>query len=179
MRLLPLGGYDAILGVDWLKQWGDMRCNWATKTLKFEQQGREVILRGVHTKPQGPLKELPVEQLLKLHKGNDIWAVAVLSSADDEKAETTLPAEIQTVLAQFPTVFAEPTELPPHRVYDHAITLQPDASPVNVRPYRFSPQHKDEIERQVKAMLQSGVIVESMSLFASPVLLVQKKDGEW
>jgi hypothetical protein len=27
MRMLPLGGYDAILGVDWLKQWGDMRCN--------------------------------------------------------------------------------------------------------------------------------------------------------
>jgi hypothetical protein len=27
MRVLPLGAYDAILGVDWLKQWGDMRCN--------------------------------------------------------------------------------------------------------------------------------------------------------
>jgi hypothetical protein len=39
--------------------------------------------------------------------------------------------------------------------------------------------HKDEIERQVKAMLASGVITSSMSSFASPVLLVQKKDGKW
>jgi hypothetical protein len=79
MKILPLGGYDAILGVDWLKQWGDMRCNWATKTLKFQQQGRSVTLRGMQSKEQSDLKEMSVEQLLKLTKGNDIWAVAVLA----------------------------------------------------------------------------------------------------
>jgi hypothetical protein len=50
---------------------------------------------------------------------------------------------------------------------------------VNACPYRYSPQHKDEIERQVTAMLQAGVIVPSMSPFASPILLVQKKDNDW
>jgi hypothetical protein len=50
MRVLPLGGYDAILGVDWLKQWCDMRCNWATKTLKFEQHGHSVTLHGMPSK---------------------------------------------------------------------------------------------------------------------------------
>jgi hypothetical protein len=69
--------------------------------------------------------------------------------------------------------------LPPIRTYDHSITLIPGAVPVNSRPYRYSPLHKDEIERQVKELLEAGLITSSNSPFASPVLLVQKKDGSW
>jgi hypothetical protein len=50
---------------------------------------------------------------------------------------------------------------------------------VNSRPYQYSPLHKDEIKKQVKELLASGMIVPSNSPFASPVLLVQKKDGTW
>jgi hypothetical protein len=82
-------------------------------------------------------------------------------------------------LAEFHVVFVEPTDLPPPREYDHTIPLKAEASPFNSRPYRYSPAHKDEIERQVAVMLKSGIIVPSMSPFASPVLLVQKKDGTW
>lgn len=48
---------------------------------------------------------------------------------------------------------------------------------MNSRPYRYSPFHKDEIEKQVKYILDVGLIVPSVILFASPVLLVKKKDG--
>jgi hypothetical protein len=48
---------------------------------------------------------------------------------------------------------------------------------VNSRPYRYSPQQKDEVERQVATMLKSGIVVPSLSPFASPVLLVKKKYG--
>lgn len=50
---------------------------------------------------------------------------------------------------------------------------------MNSRPYRYSPFHKTEIERQVEELLTAGLIEPSVSPFASPVLLVQKKDGSW
>lgn len=73
----------------------------------------------------------------------------------------------------------EPKNLPPHRQYDHAITLESDTPPMNSRLYRYSPMQKDEIEWQVTDMLNSGVITLSISPYASPVLLVQKKDTTW
>jgi hypothetical protein len=50
---------------------------------------------------------------------------------------------------------------------------------MNSRPYRYSPLHKTEIERQVSEQLAIGLIVPSVSPSASHVLLVQKKDGSW
>jgi hypothetical protein len=76
-------------------------------------------------------------------------------------------------------LFKTPTELPPSREFDHHIPLVPGAHPVNVKPYRYTPTQKDEIERQIKEMLLSGVIKPSTNPFASPVLLVKKKDGTW
>jgi hypothetical protein len=93
--------------------------------------------------------------------------------------EDAVPKPVAQVLEEFQEVFAEPTELPPHREYDHAIPLIPRVVPINSRPYRYSPLHKDEIEKQVKELLESGLITTSTSPFASPVLLVQKKDGSW
>jgi hypothetical protein len=179
MRVLSLGAYDAILGVDWLKRCGDMRCSWVTKVLKFEHKGEEITLTGLQPEEPANLQEISIEQFVKLTKGNDVWAVAMLEDTEAGMQRATVPVEIQAVLDQYAGVFAEPTDLPPHREYDHAIALQPQAAPVNARPYRYSPLHKDEIERQVAKMLKSGIIVKSMSPFASPVLLVQKKDGEW
>jgi tRNA A37 N6-isopentenylltransferase MiaA len=79
----------------------------------------------------------------------------------------------------FASLFEQPTALPPSRSFNHSIPLVPGAQPVFVRPYRYPPNLKDEIEKQVKEMLDQGLIQPSTSAFASPVLLVKKKDGSY
>jgi len=113
-----------------------------------------------------------------LCKGNDISAFAIVDMLDTPTS-APIPAPVQNLLHEFSTVFHKPATLPPARVYDHTIPLLPSATPVNSKPYRYSPLHKDEIERQVKELLTAGLITHSTSPFASPVLLVQKKDGSW
>jgi hypothetical protein len=48
-----------------------------------------------------------------------------------------------------------------------------------LRPYRYNLEQKNEIEKKIAKMLQQGIIRFSTSPFASPVLLVQRKDGMW
>lgn len=90
-----------------------------------------------------------------------------------------IPPEIQSLLTEFSALFDDPQGLPPKRACDHSIPLKSHAKPVFLRPYRHNPAQKDEIEKQVKEMLLSGVIQPSNSAFSSPALLVKKKDGTW
>lgn len=122
------------------------------------------------------VQEVELEQVYKWSKGNDIWVVAIVEAVQPTPAQKPIPA-VHELLEKFKDVFQTPTELPPSRFYDHQIPLLPGAVPVNSRPYRYSPKHKDEIERQVKELLAVGLTTPSTSPFASPVLLVQKKDG--
>jgi hypothetical protein len=173
MRVLDMGAYDAILGYDWLKIHSPMSCHWENRTIEFVDGGRSVTLQGV--KPM-ELQSQPMEaeQLWKCAKGNDIWAFAVVECVPSV-GEQLIPEAVQEVIEEYAGIFQDPKQLPPSRVYDHAISLQPRAAPVNCRPYKYSPQHKTEIEKQVRELLQDGLIVHSDSPFASPVLLVQKR----
>jgi len=50
---------------------------------------------------------------------------------------------------------------------------------VNLRPYRYSGLQKDSLQRMVTEMLDIGIIKTSNNPFASPVILVKKKDSTW
>ena len=59
----------------------------------------------------------------------------------------------------------------------HHIALQPHATPRNSPPYRYAPARRRIIEEQIAEMLNQGVITPSKSPWASPVVLIPKKDG--
>nr|KYP35812.1 Retrovirus-related Pol polyprotein from transposon 17.6 [Cajanus cajan] len=84
------------------------------------------------------------------------------------------------LLKEFDDIFEEPTQLPPFRPgHDHKIPLVQGANPVNKRPYKYAKNHKDVIDELVQEYLKSGVIQDNSSPYASPVVLVSKKDGSW
>lgn len=115
---------------------------------------------------------------MRWHTGNDIWATTLVIPVPPDKTAST-PPPVQYVLDQFADVFQECKDLPPSRIHDHDVHLLPGATPINMRPCRYSPLLKDEIERQMAEMLSTGTIIPIMSPFASHVLLVNKKDGTW
>lgn len=54
-----------------------------------------------------------------------------------------------------------------------------DARPIRRRPYRVSQTERGVIQREVDEMLKRDVIEPSSSPWASPIVLVKKKDGSW
>lgn len=82
-------------------------------------------------------------------------------------------------MKNFHGVFDIPTALPPSRIVNHEIPLQPEAKPFKSKPYRYPHSQKTEIENQVQEMLSSGIIKTSNSPYTSPVILVEKKDNSW
>lgn len=48
---------------------------------------------------------------------------------------------------------------------------------VNYRPYRLAPCERDKVKLIIQDLIDSEIIRESVSPFASPVILVKKKDG--
>lgn len=146
MQVLDLGAYDAILGYDWLRAHSPMICHWEDHSVQFQKKGKTITLQGIQPSP------LLADNLLKLHKGNDVWALAMINFV--EPVSSVVSSEVETLLQEFEDVFSKPSALPPQRIYDHTIPLLPDTVPVNSKPYRYSPMHKDEIERQVKELLR-------------------------
>lgn len=58
------------------------------------------------------------------------------------------------------------------------IVVTPGLDPVNVRPYRISPSDRQTITTILEEWRRAGIISDSDSQYASPVLLVNKSPGD-
>jgi hypothetical protein len=161
VKVLPLSQYDLIVGMDWLIKHNPMEIDWKYKRILISYGSERVLLQGV---------------LAALPAGLVLHVIAVTNDLSNG-SEPSLPPAVTDLLAEYQDVFAPPAGYPPTRHCNHEIPLLPGAAPVQVRPYRYPPAVKDEIERQVSEMLSSGLIQPSSSPFSSVVLLVKKKDG--
>ena len=58
------------------------------------------------------------------------------------------------------------------------ITVDESQGVISSRPYRYSPQKMDTIDKEVQQLIDIGVIEPSESAWRSPLVVVQKKDGK-
>jgi hypothetical protein len=178
LKVLPLGTYDAILGMDWLEE-HNPDIDWVAKTLQFKSPLHTFKLQG-HCSENIQCATISAIELQNICKQGAAAHLIHDYALDGQLiAQEIVPEEIQQVINQFPDVFADSGTLPPRCNCDHSIPLIPGAQPVNMRAYRHKPELKSEIERQVAELLQSGIIQKSTSHFSSPAILVKKKDGTW
>ncbi|XP_019163484.1 PREDICTED: uncharacterized protein LOC109159828 [Ipomoea nil] len=186
-RLLRLGGCDMVLGMDWVDLFAPIQLHTRPPGISFHKDGRKVFLKGLAKKVI--LKAATDKQLKKWHKegvqGFLVQCCTVTTYNLPSKSATNITEpqpkfpELSSLLSEFQDLFQEPKTLPPKRALDHTITLIHGAKPVNVGPYRYSFDQKNTIEKMVDEMLAAGVVTPSSSCFASPVLLVPKKDSSW
>jgi hypothetical protein len=182
LKILPLNSYDIILGMDWLESQNDgkMWVNWKKKSMRFRHEGNKITLRGVQTTTD-TCKLVSAQELNSMIHRGEVCQLMELCTTEDapHQQPPMVPPSVQEVINSYTALFEDPQSLPPRRKFDHHIPLIPGATPVNVKPYRYAPHQKTEIEKQVKDMLQRGIIHESTSPFTSLVLMVPKKDGSW
>lgn len=82
------------------------------------------------------------------------------------------------MLAEFPDVFTkELPGLPPERELDLTIELKPGTQPISKTPYRMIAPELQELQIQLKELLDIGHIRPSISPCGAPVIFVKKKDG--
>ena len=82
--------------------------------------------------------------------------------------------QLRYLIEETPSVF----QSKPGRttIVQHSIHVG-DAAPIRQRLYRIPYSRREMVKRELDEMLASGVIRPSMSPWASPIVLVEKKDG--
>ena len=92
-----------------------------------------------------------------------------------------VPDIVKVVLQEFEDVFPSelPNELSPIRGIEHQMDFLLGSSLPNRAAYKANPNETKELQRQVDELLAKGLVHESLSPCAVPVILVPKKDGSW
>lgn len=107
----------------------------------------------------------------------ELWNLrreAVEEMNDEEQKQLKLLTE------EYIMIFEELKQLPPFcEHHNHKITLMEGSNPVNQRPYRYAVYQNNEIDKMDQELLNAGTVQPSSSPYASPVVLVKKKDNTW
>ena len=95
----------------------------------------------------------------------------------NEKGELDAISQIP-VVCEYQDVFTgELPGMPPHRLVEFVIDLEPGTEPVCKLSYKLGPEELKELKKQLDIQERMGLIRPSSSLWGCGVLFVKKKDG--
>jgi len=85
------------------------------------------------------------------------------------------------LLLEFQDIFSySATDITLCNLLECEFATYPDIKPIICRPYRLSDEMRGQVDKQLNDLLDAGVIVEDEdSSFASPVVLVRKRDSSY
>ena len=153
-----------ILGIDWLQK-HNPAINWKRHVVSFCDE-----FCNKHC-----IEQCPVRPSLDLSCLSCLELTFVKSSCPTCETKPTLPE----MYSAFQSVFedSEPGTLPPHRPFDHAIPLEPNATAPFGPLYTLSQKELESLKEYIDDNLKKGFIRRSESPAGAPVLFVPKKDG--
>lgn len=144
MHVIPLGGYDIILVVKWMR---------SVSPLTFDFSRKNILINGNSERlelfQESRIPEIKViSSIMKNFKvgSEELYFLVQVNNIDDDKGgcQQTAPG-IESLLEEFTDVFDTPVGLPPQRIQDHCIPIKDGAQPINSNSYRCPYFHKEEI----------------------------------
>ncbi|KAL0411205.1 UNVERIFIED_CONTAM: hypothetical protein Slati_3710200 [Sesamum latifolium] len=124
-------------------------------------------------------KNLLAMQFEKGCKRSELSYLCTLQFDEIEEASRPIPGVVKRLLKEVEHVMPDelPQKLPPKRAVDHEIELVPGTEPPARAPYWMSQPELVELRKQLKDMLESGIINPAKSAYGVPVLFQKKADG--
>ena len=149
MRMLPLGGYNMILGVQWMKQMGPVTLDMNYLTLVVFKNNKAITLKA-RPKQGASLQVINGATLFQMCAKKECGFISQLSFSPSQTSTlfTTTPIHIPPLAAlldSYQFLFEEPKSLPSAREHEHDIPLKPNAAQFTIRPYRYPFVQKNEI----------------------------------
>jgi hypothetical protein len=181
-RVVPISGYDVILGRSWLRK-VKPTINWDSGTTTVNSKGRQYIIPPAsfpsNTSATNPIGVITAIQYKKVHDPQDDLYVIRVGSPDTTASTPAVDPQVQQLLQQFVDVFPSqlPKGLPPSRAIDFEIELEPGKPPPSRPTYRLSSEELAELKSTLTDLLDNEFIKPSVSPFGAPILFVKKKDG--
>ncbi|RVW96773.1 Retrovirus-related Pol polyprotein from transposon 17.6 [Vitis vinifera] len=127
---------------------------------------------------KGQPEMLSAIQLKKgLKKGQETYVVPLIEIKEGQSME--VPDSVVKILKEFKDVMPAELlkELPPRRPIDHKIELLLGTKASVQAPYRMPPAELLELRKQLKELLDAGLIQPSKAPYGTPVLFQKKQDG--
>ncbi|XP_076942382.1 uncharacterized protein LOC143612235 [Bidens hawaiensis] len=176
--LIPLQNYDMILEVQWLMHLNDILWNFKNMIMSFTIDGTVCELKGVENNKVSVCSLEKMDTLLQKQScvmSSQLFSLQLAAIDNESHYESQILhsetiVSLQQLLQEYDDVFQTPKTLPPPRVFDHKIFLKEGSEPINQKPYRYPMVQKDIIEKMTRELMESGIIRESCSDFAAPVV---------
>lgn len=172
--------FDVILGDVWLRQ-TQATLDYDTRTCVVRKGKHRYILQMQQdaSKPSSNATLAPILAYSAAKRALSkpgTWHYLMLVKETEASNTTTEDTKVQELKSEYPQVF---TDHPPHggskiQIGYEVIPVPTDSNPVLRPMYRYSPIEMEEMDKQIKALLELGYIRPSQSPYGAPVLFVKK-----